>query len=70
MLKILMYLFFISIGIFVLLGFLVVPEHPHFFWEKIPAFDALFGFLGCIIIVLIAKTLGHFWLQKDEDYYD
>ena len=70
MLKILKYLFFTSIGIFALLGFFVVPEHPHFFWEKIPAFDAIFGFWGCIVIVLIAKSLGHYLLEKDEDYYD
>ena len=70
MLKMLKFLFFISIGIFVLLGFFVIPEHPHFIWEKIPGFDALFGFIGCIIIVVVSKALGHHWLQKNEDYYD
>jgi len=69
MMKILKYLFLASIGLFALLGFFFVPEHPHFFWEKIPAFDVIFGFVGCIVFVLIA-ILGHHLLEKDEDYYD
>ncbi len=57
-------------GVFMLMGFFIHPEHPHFFWEKIPAFDAIFGFLGCILIVLGSKALGHNGIQKHEDYYD
>ena len=53
-----------------LFGLFFRPEHPHFWWEKIPAFDAIFGFLGCILIVIGSKALGHHWLQKDEDYYN
>lgn len=63
-------LLFIAIGITMLLGFFFTPEHPHFFWEKIPVFDAVFGFIGCSLIILGSKALGHSWLQKDEDYYD
>jgi len=70
MVKIFKYLFFIAIGISIALGFFVSPHHPHFFWEKIPVFDAVFGFIGCIVIILGSKALGHAWLQKDEDYYD
>lgn len=68
--KILKYLFFISIGIFILMGFFFIPKHPHFFWEKIPGFDAVFGFIGCIVIVLGSKFLGHHGISKGEDYYD
>ena len=67
--KTLKYLFFISIGISILIG-LFIPHKAHFWWEKIPAFDAIFGFLGCIVIVLGSKALGHKGIQKDEDYYD
>ena len=68
--RILRYLFLIACGVAVLLGFLIHGKHPLFRWETIPSFDAAFGFLGCIIIVLISKMLGKYWLQKDDDYYD
>ena len=64
------YLFFISCGLSVLIGLFISHEHVHFWWEKIPVFDALFGFFGCIVIVLGSKALGHHGIQKDEDYYD
>jgi len=41
-----------------------------FAWSRIPGFFALFGLIGCVAIVLISKWLGHYWLQKKEDYYD
>ena len=69
MAKTLKCIFLISAGLSILLGLFFRPEHPHFWWEKIPAFDAIFGFLGCIFIVVGSKVLGHRWLQKDEDYY-
>jgi hypothetical protein len=53
-----------------ILGFVFPNPHPHFWWQYVPVYDAVFGFLGCLLIILLAKTLGHFWLQKKEDYYD
>jgi hypothetical protein len=41
-----------------------------FAWSNILGFFALFGFIGCIAIILISKWLGHHWLQRKEDYYD
>lgn len=63
-------IFFVSIGLSILIGLFVSHKHVDFWWERIPAFDAIFGFLGCILIVLGSKALGHHWLQKDEDYYN
>jgi hypothetical protein len=68
--KTLKFIFFISCGVSILIGLFFRPEHVHFWWEKIPVFDAIFGFLGCIVIVLGSKALGHHGIQKDEDYYD
>jgi hypothetical protein len=68
--KKLKYLFFICIGLSIVASFFITHGKIHFWWEKIPAFDAIFGFLGCIVIVVGSKALGHKWLQKDEDYYD
>ena len=53
-----------------LLGVVFPNKHPHFWWQKIPVYDALFGFIGTVAIILFSKWLGHAWLMKDEDYYD
>ncbi|UCH00179.1 MAG: hypothetical protein JSU78_07110 [Deltaproteobacteria bacterium] len=69
MAKTLKCIFLISAGLSILIGLFFRPEHPHFWWERLPASDAIFGFLGCILLVVGSKVLGHHWLQKDEDYY-
>ncbi len=49
----------------------IIPRHEiHFFGDKIPGFWSLFGFIACILIIVISKWIGHAWLMKDEDYYD
>ena len=53
-----------------ILGFLFPNPHPHFWWQYIPVFDVIYGFFGCIIIILSSKWIGHKWLIKDENYYD
>ncbi len=70
MVKKLKIILYISIAATCILGFLFPNEHPHFWWQKIPVFDAVFGFIGCIVIVLVSKWIGHGWLMKKEDYYD
>jgi len=57
--------------IFVLLDlFLVIGEgHDGFPWSHIAGFFALFGFIGCLALIGIAKLLGHYWLERGEDYY-
>lgn len=52
------------------LGFLFPNPNPHFWWQTIPVFDVVFGFIGCIVIILVSKWIGHLWLMKDEGYYD
>lgn len=49
----------------------------HGFWvslhhiaETIPVFWTLFGFLGCVLLVVVSKTIGHSFVSKEEDYYD
>ena len=46
------------------------PEHPHFFWEAIPGFYALFGFAGAGLMILVFRRLGEAWLQRDQNYYE
>ena len=55
-----------------LLGGFALPYDPAHdaWWNRIPAFFALFGFIGCIVIIFFAKSLGKLFLRKGEDYYD
>ena len=41
-------------------------EHP---WERWLAFYAIYGFVACAALVLIAKELRKI-LMRDEDFYD
>jgi len=58
--------------IFILLDLFLVSGHIHveFPWSHLAGFFALLGFLGCLLIIVVAKLLGHYWLQRGEDYYD
>ncbi len=44
--------------------------HGDFAWSKIVGFFAFFGLIGCVALIMISKWLGHYWLQRKEDYYD
>jgi uncharacterized membrane protein len=44
--------------------------HGHFFFENLPAFGSVYGFISCVLIIVVSKFLGHMWLMKKEDYYD
>lgn len=37
--------------------------------ENVPVFWTLFGFLGCVLIVVVSKSYGHFGVSVKEDYY-
>ena len=37
--------------------------------EKIPGFYAFYGFIGCVVLVLLATAMRKV-LMRDEDYYD
>jgi len=60
--------FLVCLGALVLIDFFI-ERHGDRFWEKIPAFYALYGFVACTFIVLFAKKLRRF-LKRGEDYYD
>ena len=49
---------------------LVDKEHAHTKMEQFPAFWAVFGFIGCVAIILVSKWFGHSGIMTREDYYD
>lgn len=53
-----------------LVDFFVPRTHAAFFWDHIPGFNALYGLIGCVLLIIISKALGHHFLMRKEDYYD
>jgi hypothetical protein len=49
---------------------LVNKEHAHTRIEHFPAFWSIFGFLGCVVIIIASKWFGHAGIMTREDYYD
>jgi lipid-A-disaccharide synthase-like uncharacterized protein len=45
-------------------------EHAHSAAENLPGFWSVFGFVGCVLIIILSKWYGHAGIMKREDYYD
>ena len=60
--------FYVSLLILLVIDFFT-PKHGHFPWETAFGFYAVYGFIGCVSLIFVAKALR--WLVKRrEDYYD
>jgi hypothetical protein len=49
---------------------IVDKEHAHTQAEHLPAFWAIFGFIGCVVLIIVSKWFGHAGIMQREDYYD
>lgn len=64
-------LFIAVLVVIVIADFLAPREHVENFWDAIPGWGAVFGFVSCAAIIFISKFIGHKGrIMKDEDYYD
>lgn len=59
---------YVSCGILLLLDF-VIHRHTVHPWEGIYGFYPVYGFVGCVVLVLIAREMRKV-LMRGEDYYD
>ena len=66
--KLLFSVFYALCAIVVVLD-LVIHRHEVHSWERLFAFYPLYGFVGIVILVLIAKQMRRV-LMRPEDYYD
>jgi hypothetical protein len=48
----------------------VDKEHAHTGPEHWPGFWAVFGFVGCVLIIILSKWYGHLGIMTREDYYE
>ena len=62
------YLLYAICGISLLADFLV-RRHVDYPWEGTIGFYAIYGFVACVLLVLIAKQMRKVLMRK-EDYYD
>ncbi|MGF1639535.1 MAG: hypothetical protein ACFCUO_01150 [Rhodospirillales bacterium] len=50
---------------------LVTPaKYQRFPWDGIGGFGAVYGFVSCVLIIVVSKALGYLLLYRNEDYYD
>lgn len=45
-------------------------EYDKVKWNEIPGIWSIFGFLGCVILILFSKYIYKTLFQRREDYYD
>lgn len=62
-----LYLLYACCALVVVLDF-VIHRHVAHSWENLPIFYPLYGFVGCVILVLVASWMRTF-LIRPEDYY-
>jgi hypothetical protein len=62
----------IALSVAVLGAGLLLPMERHHggWWDEVPLFHGIYGFLGCAVIVIVSKLLGKLFIQKREDHYD
>ena len=60
---------FYSLCVILVLADFVIHRHVILVWEKIPAFYALYGFVACVALVVVAKLIRKVVMRK-EDYYN
>ena len=64
------FVFFYSALVVLLIAEFFVHKHPHFPWEAWWGFYAVYGFVACVLLVLVAKYILRPLVKRPEDYYD
>ncbi len=67
--KILLRCFYCSLLVLLIIEFFL-NKHPYFAWEGWPEFYAVYGFVACVVLVVVAKYILRPLVKRGEDYYD
>ena len=65
--RLLRVLYVICAGLFLI--DLLVQRYVTYDWESFPGFHAFYGFIACVLLVLVAKQLRRI-VMRDESYYE
>lgn len=68
--RILRWIMFGILALLVVLDLLTPAKYQRFPWDDIGGFGALYGFVSCVLIIVVSKALGYALLYRPEDYYD
>lgn len=66
--KRLLNIFYLCCVLLVILDF-VIHRHTMHEWDSLWAFYPIYGFVGCVVLVLVATWMRKL-LMRPEDYYD
>ena len=64
------YLMLVVMALLVLADIIIPPAYTRFAWDDVGGFAAFYGFISCVLIIVISKALGYGLLYRNEDYYD
>ena len=59
----------VVMALLVVLDVFKEPAYERFAWDGISGFAALYGFVSCVLIIVVSKALGYAFLYRKEDYY-
>lgn len=48
----------------------IIHRHVEYEWEKYWSFYSIYGFVACVILVLVSKYILRPLVKRKEDYYD
>ena len=68
--RILRWIAYVVMAGLVVADILIPSAYDRFPWESIGGFGAVYGFVSCVLIIVISKALGYLLLYRGEDYYD
>ncbi|MEX0607847.1 MAG: hypothetical protein WD016_06375 [Balneolaceae bacterium] len=57
-------------AITLVLEFTLLADYDSHWWNSVPAFYMLWGFIGSVAVIFISRWLGKLFILSDEDYYD
>lgn len=48
----------------------IIHRHVEYEWEKYWGFYSFYGFVACVLLVLVSKYILRPLAKREEDYYD
>ncbi len=60
---------FYGVCILLVIADFIIHRHISLDWERIPAYYAIYGFVACVVLVLLAKVMRK-GLMRGANYYD
>lgn len=61
---------YVILALLVISNVFVDKSKAHIWLETIPGFWSLFGFIACVLIIILSKWFGSLGIMTREDYYD